>query len=439
VRFRATLPRLSSTVQTSPNAFDHEPILDGHLPIYSNVWRVPPNTVALCGRPAVWFALDVRLPGFRIGSLHVSPRRIRWEQDVGGHLYLVVVGDAPADAIVLEGGPFVTGTGALAPYAYSEDGFYNRGMVDFDPVPIDPPNGLSSQEFAELLFTAHREYDANQRYTAIEIPFLRVGRDSNSYAIGMLLAAGLDFRAIPKPYRARRFEWSGYPGAEDPVHRANFGGYLGEPSVLPDGSKTATFHGDRGQVTYVCIAGKPHGTARLPDGTDVALDAFGRRVLGRAEAVRHGLPIKHTAPPEHIAKRVRYPKKPDPAGAYITLVDNGVSTALELGKTYSGTIVERDDALGLATMRTEDRRIVTMPMNELGVELRDPKRVDAALQVGEFLQVGLHSDRRPRLHVRGRPDVGRSASQIGPEAAVAAVVFAVLAVAGILVYRSVRE
>jgi hypothetical protein len=90
-------------------------------------------------------------------------------------------------------------------------------------------------------------------------------------------------------------------------------------------------------------------------------------------------------------------------------------------------------------MRTEDGRIVTMPMNELGVELRDPKRVDAALQVGEFLQVGLHSDRRPRLHVRGRPDVGRSASQIGPEAAVAAVIFAVLAVAGILVYRSVRE
>ena len=439
MRFRATLPRLTSTVQTSPNAFDHEPLLDGQLPITPNVWRVPANTVALCGRPAVWFALDVRVPGFRIGPLHVHPRRIRWEQDVGGHLYIVVVGDAPADAIVLEGGPYVTGTGALAPYAYPEDGFYNRGMIDFDPVTIDPPSGLTPQEFAELLFTAHREYDANQRYTAIEIPFLRVGRDSNSYAIGMLLAAGLDFREIPKPYRARRFEWSGYPGAEDPVHRANFGGYLGEQSTLSDGAKTATYHGDHGQVVYVCIAGEPHGTARLPDGWDAPLDARGRRVLGPEEALRHGLPLKHTAPPPHVANRVRYPKKPDPAGAYITFVDNGVSTPLELGKTYSGTIVERDDALGLATMRTEDGRTVTMPMNELGVELRDPQRVDAALKVGEFLRVGLHRDRRPRLHVRGRPDIGRSASAVGPEAAVAAAVFAVLAVLGVFIFRSVRE
>jgi hypothetical protein len=439
VRFRGTLPRLTSTVQTSPNVTRTPPILDGRLPLGTNVWRVPRNTVALCGRPAVWTALDVTIPGVRIGSWHLRSRRIRWEQDFGGHLYIVVVGDVPADAYVLEGGPYVTGTGALAPYAYAEDSFYNRGMVDFDPVVVEPPNGLTPSEFAELLFIAHREYDGDQRYTAIEIPFLRVGRDSNSYALGVLLAAGMDLRDIPKPYRARRFEWSGYPGAEDPVHRANFGGYLGEPGTLADGTKTATYHGDRGQVIYVTLAGKPHGTALLPDGTTVPLDARGRCVLAEPKARAHGLPLKHTPPPPHIASRVRFPKKPKPAGANITFVKDGVSTPLREGQTFRGTVVDRNDVLGLATLRTEEGSIVTMPMNELGVELRDPRRVDEALQVGEFLTVGLHSDRRPKLHVRGRPDIGRSASAVGPGAAVAAAVFGALAIVGIIVFRTVRE
>ena len=439
MRFRASLPRVSSTVQTSPNPTQLQPILDGHLPLFSNVWRVPKNTVALCGRPAVWFALDVTIPGFRLRGLHVRSRRIRWEQDFGGHLYIVIVGDVPSDAYVLEGGPFATGTGALAPYAYPEDGFYNRGMIDFDPVAVDPPNGLTPNEFAELLFDAHREYDGNQRYTAIEIPFLRVGRDSNSYAIGLLLAAGMDIRDIPKPYKSRRFEYSGYPGAEDPVHRANFGGYLGEPSRLPDGTRTATYHGERGQVLYVILAGHPHGTACLPDGSSAGLDARGRRVLSAREAKLHGLPLKHTPPPPHIANRVRFPKNPEAAGANITFVTDGVSTPLRASDVYRGTIVDRDDALSLATMRTVDELVVTMPINELGVEMRDPMRVDAALKVGEFLTVGLHRDRRPKLHVRGRPDIGRSASQIGPEAAVTAAVFAVLAVLGICLFRTVRE
>ncbi len=426
-------------MQTSPRPDDVEPILDGHLPLYANVWRVPRNSVALCGRPAIWAALDVTIPGFRIGAWHFKARRIRWEQDFGGHLYIVVVGDAPADAYVLEGGPDFNGSGALAPFGYAEDAFFTRGMIDFDPVTVDPPHGLTPQEFVELLFTAHREYDGNQRYTAIEMPFLRVGRDSNSYAIGVLLAAGLDLREIPKPYRARRFEWSGYPGAEDPVHRANFGGYLGEPATLADGSTSATFHGDRGQVLYVCIAGEPHGSARLPDGTLVGLDTRGRRVLAEREAKRHGLPVNHTAPPPHIAGRTRFPKTPLPAGALITFVEDGVSTPLNVGQDFAGTIVGRNDALGLATMRTDAGRTVTMPMNELGVELRDPKRVDAALQIGEYLVVGLHSDRRPKLHVRGRTNIGRSASQLGPEAAVVAAVFAIVAVAAVFVYRSVRE
>ena len=439
MRFRAVFPRLTSTVQTSPNPTRELPILDGHLALVTNVWRVPPNTVALCGRPAVWFALDLTIPGVRIGSWRLASRRIRWEQDFGGHLYLVVVGDVAADAYVFEGGPFVSGTGALAPFAYSEDTFYNRGMVDFDPVAIDPPNGLTPAEFATLLFDAHREYDGDQRYTAIEIPFLRVGRDSNSYTIGMLLAAGMDLRDIPKPYRARRFEWSGYPGAEDPVHRANFGGYLGEPGTLADGTMTASYHGERGQVIHVVLAGAPHGSALLPDGSTVGLDARGRCVLSEPVARAHGLPLKRTPPPPHIANRIRFPKNPKAAGANITFVADGVSTPLREGQSYRGTIVARNDALGLATMRTEGGSVVTMPMNELGVELRDPKRVDEALTVGEFLEVGLHRDRRPRLHVRGRPDIGRSASQVGPETAVGAAVFVSLAVLAVVLFRTVRK
>jgi hypothetical protein len=433
------LPRVTSTVQTSPGPLDvTPPILDGHLPIFSNVWRIPRNTVALCGRPAIWFAIDLTIPALRIGSWHTKRRRIRWEQDFGGHLYVIIVRDVASEAILLEGGPYFNGTGALAPFAYAEDVFFNREMIDFDPVPIDPPHGLSADEFAELLINAHREYDGNQRYTAIEIPFLRVGRDSNSYAIGLLLAAGLDIREIPKPYRAHRFEWSGYPGAEDPVHRANFGGYLGEPGRLDDGVSTATYHGDRGQVVYVVLAGDPLGTALLPDGVTVDLDRYGRRLLTAAEASQHGLPLKHTPPPPHIAGRVRFPKKPDPAGAKITFVADGVSVPLDVGDTYSGRIIARSDALNLATMFTKDRVIVTMPINELGVEMRDPKRIDAALKVGEHLTVGLHSDRRPKLHVGGGPNFGRSAFTIAPVSAVVAVVFVVVAGLAAVVLRSKR-
>jgi len=401
MRLQARVPRFAtSTVEVE--AQSNRPVLDGSDVTIPNRWKLPPNTVALIGRPAVWTALDIALPAIPLGFTTIPAKRLRWEQDFGGHLFLVVTGDDTENVWVVEGGPIKpNGTGNLVPFDYPESDFAERGIVDFDPITISPPNGLSAKSFVALVRDAQRAYDGDQRYLAIEVPFLRVGRDSNSYAIGILLSCGVDPRAIPKPRGEMRWEWTGYPGAEDPVHHANFGAYLGAPTRLADGSLEVAYHAADGAVRLVVVGGAPNGTARLPDGTDVRLDGLGRIVFAPDDANAHGLPSRHTAPPQQIAARRFFPSDPAPQGAQITLVVDGESAPLAPGTNYRGTIVDRHDALGIATLRTEDRRDVVLPLAELGVELRDPKRVDALFRVGTELTVGLRRDRHPKLAAHG--------------------------------------
>jgi hypothetical protein len=396
MQFRARIPRVvSSSIETGPTR--EGPIFDGSEHVVPNNWKIPPNSVALIGRPAVWVAFDIQTP--RIGP--IPPLRWRGEQDFGGHLFLAVVESDDTKVTLIEAGPTKSGAGALVPYRYPEDDFAKRKIVDFEPIIIAPPNGMHEKFFAGLVKRTQREYDGDQAYLAIEIPFLRVGRDSNSYAVGVLLACGVDPRAIPKPKRALRFEIAGYPGAEDPVHRANFGAYLGVPHRLADGTLSVPYHNSDGGVRLVGIGGEAHGTAQLPDGTIVALDNFGRRMLAPDTAARHGLPVRHTEPPKQITERRHFPPDPAPQGAVITLVVGDRAVPLEPGDDYTGTIVERDDALGLAFLRQTDGVIVVLPLTELGVELRDPKRLDALLRIGTTLTVGLHSDRHPKIVVQG--------------------------------------
>jgi hypothetical protein len=88
--------------------------------------------------------------------------------------------------------------------------------------------------------------------------------------------------------------------------------------------------------------------------------------------------------------------------------------------------------LGLAKLRTTAGSDVILPLTELGVELRDPKRVDELLQVGTDLTVGLHSDRHPKLVPHGsagfddrftwhRPHAPRPVNVIGAVAVTAIV------------------
>ncbi len=397
---------MSSTVATGPA--DSRPVLDGRDVTVPNQWHLPPHTVAMVGRPAVWTALDLSLPSIPLGFATLPARRFRFEADFGGHLFLAITFDDTTNATIVEGGPLKpNGTGNLVPFDYPEIDFAQRGVVDFEPVTIAPPNGLRPEFFATLVRDAHRAYDGDQRYLAIEMPFLRVGRDSNSYAVGVLLACGVDPRAIPKPETEMRHEWSGYPGAEDPVHRANFGAYLGAPSPL-DGPHVVdvAYHGEDGSIRFVVVGGEPHGTATLPDGSLARLDEYGRIAYAPDDARAHGLPSRHTEPPAQISKRRRFPPDPAPQGAEITLIVDGKSVALTPGTTYSGTVVDRHDALGLATLQTMDGARVVLPLTELGVELRDPKRVDELLHVGTELTVGLHSDRHPKLDAHG--DAGMS-------------------------------
>ncbi|MGP6156799.1 MAG: hypothetical protein ACLPYS_04675 [Vulcanimicrobiaceae bacterium] len=390
---------ITSTIESGPS--DYGPIYDGQPELVENVWKLPPHGVALVGRPAVWYTLDVSSPRIALGPLALPPFRLRVEQDFGGHLFIVVADATGEHAVLLEAGPSKPkGTGALVPFRYPEIDFVKRGEFDFDPAPIDPPNGLSAERFARLLLDAERSYDGDQRYLAIEMPFLRVGRDSNSYASGILLACGVDSRAVPKPSKTLHREWTGYPGVEDPVHRSNFGAYLGAPADLGDGALAAAYHGGDGGVLYVAVGGKPHGRVTLPDGTQAGLDALGRLILEPEEARQRGLPAVHTEPPEQLRHRRRFPPTPAPAGKEITLVVAGRSVPLRPGDQYRGTIVARDDALGLATLREGERDIV-LPLVELGVEMRDPSRVDRLLHVGNELTVGLHDDRRPRLIAHG--------------------------------------
>jgi hypothetical protein len=400
MRLRARVPRLfSSNLETGPEA--SRPVLDGSPVVVPNTWNLPPHAVAVVGRPAVWVVLDIKTPRIELGIVSLPPRRIRAEQDFGGHLYLLVTGEDAAHAELIEGGPLRRrGADGLVPFAYPEADFAKRGVIDFDPILIPPPLGITAEFFAELLRSAQREYDGDQRYLAIEIPFLRVGRDSNSYAVGVLLASGVDTRKLPKPGKALRYELTGYPGAEDPVHRGNFGAYPGAPGKLEDGVFDMGYHNADGSVRLVVVGGKPNGRARLPDGSEVELDDLGRRAFAPDEASRHGLPTSYTEPPEQIRRRRHYPADAAPSGAQITLIVDGRSAPLVPGDAYTGTIVDRHDALGIAWLRTEKGDVV-LPLIELGVELRDPERVDRLLRVGSKLTVGLHRDRRPKLVAHG--------------------------------------
>ncbi len=400
MRLGLRIPRFASSTVEAGSA-QARPVLDGRDVVVPNRWEIPPHTVALVGRPAVWFSFEVRIPELRLGPLRLPPKRLVWEQDFGGHLFVAITdGDASRVTIVEAGPSNANGTGALVPYAYPEDAFAERGITDFLPIPITPPNGLSAEYFGELVRATQRGYDGNQRYLAVEIPFLRVGRDSNSYAIAVLLCCGIDPREIPKPREAMRFEWVGYPGAEDPCHRANFGDYLGAPSHLGDGVVDIAYHNADGSVRYVVVGGAPHGRARLPDGSEVELDAQGRRSFAPDDARAHGLPTAHTDPPEQIRTRRMFPRQPAAAGAEITLIVDGRSVPLRPGEQYRGTIVARHDALGLARLKTASGEVV-LPLVEIGAELRDPARVDRLLRVGTEVTLGLRRDRHPRLVAHG--------------------------------------
>ena len=399
MRLQARIPRfVTSTVESATQR--SRPLLDGSELMVKNRWNLPAHAVAIIGRPAVWTAFDLTLP--RLAFTKSEPRHLRWEQDFGGHLFLAVTGGDTTVAAIVEGGPMhPNGSGALVPYAYPEEDFAERGIVDFEPLLVPPPHGLGAEFFARLVRTTQSRYDGNQRYLAIEMPFFRVGRDSNSYAVGILLCCGVDPRALPKkPAKITHFEWTGYPGAEDPIHRANFGAYMGAPTRLSDGVLEVAYHDDDGSVRLVVVGGEPKGRARLPDGTIVELDALGRIAFSPAEARRHGLPSRHTEPPENIRSRVRFPAEPAPAGAEVTLIVDRQSVPLRPGTDYHGTVVGRNDALGLATLRGASCDVV-LPLADLGVELRDPKRVDALFQVGNELTVGLHRDRHPKLVSHG--------------------------------------
>jgi hypothetical protein len=176
---------------------------------------------------------------------------------------------------------------------------------------------------------------------------------------------------------------------------------LGAPTTLENGVIEAPYHDDDGSVRFVLLGGSPNATARLPDGSQVRLDGHGRYAFSPSDARAHGLPTVHTAPPAQIMTRRRFPSDPSPEGAQITLIIGGESVALEPGSEHRGTIVDRNDALALATLHTASGTEIVLPLTELGVELRDPKRVDHLMRVGNELTVGLHRDRRPKLIAHG--------------------------------------
>ncbi len=400
-KFQFKIPRfVTSTVESAaPRA---KPQLDGTEATVANVWKLPPHTVAFVGRPAVWFALDIVLPRIPLGFTTIPSLRHVWEQDFGGHIFIAVTDADPSRAYLIEAGPSnPDGSGALVPFCYPEDDFTKRGIIDFAPVIIEPPHGFTSEFFAGLVRQTQRNYDGDQAYLAIEIPFLRVGRDSNSYAVGVLLASGVDPRTVPKPSESMRWEWSGYPGAEDPVHRANFGVYSGAPSDLGDGVSDVAIHAADGSVVFCVVGGKPGTTARLPSGTSVTFNQQGRIMLSPEDARQHGLPTTHTDPPDQICKRRRFPPNPAPAGAEITLIVDGKSVPLVPGTEHHGVVVDRNDALAIVTLHTDTGSSVVLPIPELGVEMRDPKRVDSLLRVGNEVTIGLHRDRHPKLIAHG--------------------------------------
>lgn len=402
MKFQIRIPRfVTSSVSAAPTA--QEPILDGRDVTIPNRWALPPDTVALGGRPAVWSIVEIETPKIPLGFATIPALHHTFEQDFGGHLFVIVISSDGRQASLIEAGPVdPDGSGALVPFRYPEGDFVTEHVVDFDPLVIDPPHGLSREFFADLVRRTHKAYDGNQRYLAVEIPFFRIGRDSNSYAVGVLAACGVDARALPELRSTLRTEWTGYPGMEDPVHRANFGAYLGAPTPLGPGAAEVAYHDESGDIRYAVVGGEPFGSAILPDGTEIALDRFGCKLFSPDDARVHGLPTKHTDPPEQIAKRVRFPTEPEPGGAEITLVVDGKSVPLAPGAVFEGRVEFRNDALNIAALKTRDGSSVILPLAELGVELRDPKRVDALLREGNDIRLGLRSDRHPRLVSRGR-------------------------------------
>jgi len=406
MKFQVRIPRfVTSTVSAPSNT--QAPVLDGRDVSIPNHWSLPPHTVALVGRPAVWSIIDIETPRIALGVVTIPPLQKKFEQDFGGHLFIVVTAADTTRATVIEAGPLnPNGSGTLVPFAYPEDDFISQHVVDFDPLVIDPPHGLTRAFFAALIVQTHRAYDGNQRYLAIELPFFRIGRDSNSYVVGLLAACGIDARALPQLRTTLRSEWTGYPGMEDPVHLSNFGTYFGTPTALGAGVAEAAYHDESGDVRYVVVGGKPFGFATLQDATEVGLDRFGRKLFAPEDARAHGMPAVHTEPPKQIAQRVRFPEKPAAAGAEITLVLDGTSIPLEPGTTYSGKVVARNDAIGIATLATTDGSTIVLPLAELGFELRDPKRVDRLLRTGRKVSVGLRFDRHPRLVSRGSRSLG---------------------------------
>ncbi len=440
LKLRLHLPHLfTSNIDAGPER--DRPILDGTELAGPNRWNVPPQTVAMIGRPAVWIALDLTRPRVALGALQIPAKRWRWEQDFGGHLFLAIAGDDAAQVTIVEAGPrHRNGAGGLVPFRYPEDDFAERGFVDFNPIAIAPPHGIDAAFFGGLIRATQRAYDGDQKYLAIEIPFLRIGRDSNSYAVGVLLACGVDPRALPQPRDAMHFEIAGYPGIEDPVHLANFGVYLGAPHDLGDGALAAAYHDADGSVRLVVVGGTPLARVRTPAGSEVCLDARGRCAIAPEDARRHGLPVRATQPPEHIVNRRHFPEKPAIAGALITLLIAGRAVPLRPGASYRGTIVARNDALGLAILRAPQGEIV-LPLAELGVELRDPKRVDRLVRIGSDLTVGLHRDRRPQLRAYGhaaQSDAITPRRAHAPRPIAVALVAATLALAGLGVYAAVR-
>ena len=387
VKFHFRMPGLASSSVQTPTQSGQFPILDGRDVRVANRWNLPAHSVAIIGRPAVAFSLG-------IGNVH-------WEADFGGHLFVAITDDAGANVTILEGGPtHPNGTGALVPFCYPEVAFAEKGIVDFDPIVIPPPHGLNERQFAALVRSTQSAYDGDQRYVAINLPFLLNGRDSNSYAAAVLLCSGLDVRAIPKPTHVRRREISGYPGLADPVHPSNFGIYFGPPTRLSDDAVDVAFHNADGSVRYVVVGGDPRKDVTLPDGTTVTLDDLGRMVFAADDARSHGLPSAQADPPDTIRDRRKFPQDPQPAGGFVTLVRDMRAAALRPGDRYRGRVTDRHDALGFATLETDEGNLV-LPLAELGVEMRDPKRVDKLVRIGNELTLGLQRDRHPKLVAHG--------------------------------------
>ena len=130
---------------------------------------------------------------------------------------------------------------------------------------------------------------------------------------------------------------------------------------------------------------------RGTDGSEVTLDALGRFIIEPPEARRRGLPATDTEPPPNCASAVIFPpilRRPGRDHARRRRPLGAASS----GDEHRGTIVARNDALALATLREGEREIVF----RCGTRRRATRsgRVDRLLSVGNELTVDLYEDRR---------------------------------------------